>query len=385
MKIILLVLLSSTILVFANTQDVSSEIYDKIAREELSANIMDKLIQTEKPKDLFKIWHFVFKPSYSLNSQEGVERYKKFLDNLEKVKDHNSKNLSYTLGLNQFSDLTSNEFGAKYLTRKPTKESMNERIQFLGNYFDEAVGDDEDDGSNLGHKRELQAFPKIDHNSFFRPIKDQGFCGSCWAFSAIHCVEAVWNKKNPTAKLNAYLSTQELIDCDNENNGCDGGLGFPAMTYLINSGIQYESSYLYKAVRSTCKKNSAVNSPVKIKSYNHCSGYNKSKACTDIIFQNLLALGPLIVGIDGYAIQSYRSGIFDPSTCKEDNHAVVLSAYVPAVGTTPAYYVIRNSYSSRWGEKGLIRVRKVTRSASTKITTSNSSCFVDHEAILPVA
>ena len=110
----------------------------------------------------------------------------------------------------------------------------------------------------------------------------------------------------------------------------------------------------------------------KVKGNKGCSNYQKINKCTTEIFYSLLQQGPLSVGIDGSAIQMYESGIFK-GECPEDNHAVVVIGYGTENGVN--YWLVRNSYSNRWGEKGNIRI---------DTTSDNHACFVENEGVLPL-
>ena len=168
-----------------------------------------------------------------------------------------------------------------------------------------------------------------------------------------------------------YLSTQQLVDCDTNNGGCNGGNYSWAFTYVKNTGVVDDSAYPYKAAKNTCSIPS-LSTRQKIKSYNYCTNYSNysTRYCTESkVFANL-ALGATAVGIDGNILAYYESGVFD-ATCSEDNHAVILVGYgVSEFGSE--FFKIRNSWGTDWGESGYVRI--------ARNDSNNHSCFVTNES-----
>lgn len=232
--------------------------------------------------------------------------------------------------------------------------------------------EDEEENS----RRNLQATLKnVDYTPFLRPIRNQGQCGSCWAFAAVAAVEGNYNSANRAMQLKDSLSTQQLVDCDDSNGGCNGGSGFDAFKYIDTNGLAYDSSYSYIAVKGMCKK--TEKSPIKTNGIKFCSNYYSSKKCSRALINSLLQVGPLSVGIDAGTrdFQSYRKGVFTAS-CSEDNHAVVLVGFTNNTLSSESYLLVRNSWGTSWGEKGYIKV-------GLNLNNKNS-CFVENEGILPL-
>ncbi len=119
-KYAVFVMISILSMVFAQT--VSSDL-ELISKTETTIKILDSMMEKVKTKELFKVWHYLFKPDYLLSSAEAVEKYKVFKSNLKLIKVSNAKKLSYTLGLNQFSDMTLEEF--KKLLTKSLRQRNN--------------------------------------------------------------------------------------------------------------------------------------------------------------------------------------------------------------------------------------------------------------------
>jgi len=179
-------------------------------------------------------------------------------------------------------------------------------------------------------------------------VKNQGGCGSCWAFSTTGAMEgAHW----VAAKKLLSFSEQQLVDCSTRNNGCGGGSMALAFTYLESNFAQLESVYPYTGRDGTCRQSSKANTTVKAKSYQNVTRNNVSALVASI------AKGPTSVAIqaDKSAFQTYRSGVLSGSACGTNlDHGVL------AVGTGTengkAYYLVKNSWGASWGQKGYIKI-----------------------------
>lgn len=396
-KNVVIALLS--ILAVVSSQNLGSD-QEILTKAETTNNILETMMETEKPKELFKVWHYLFNPNYSLNSEEALKKYKVFKGNLKFIKETNAKNLSYSLGLNQFADLTLEEFRAR-LNKKLMSEEDYRSLASLGGNQEESTNflshekltlldlyDDEQDDNG---RRNLQVanLTDVNHTPFYKVPRNQGNCGSCWAFSAVATVEGNYNKfinstnSNSTNSTNStmlldYLSPQQLVDCDGKNNGCDGGLGFPAFKYIDANGLAYEKDYKYRESANACNENFSK-SPIKTKGVKFCSNYYSSSKtkCNRKKINELLVEGPLAVGIDAGTsdFQFYKRGIFT-ANCSEDNHAVVLVGFANGSGKSKGFLIVRNSWGVGWGEKGYVRVGLNTENVN--------SCFVENEGILPL-
>ena len=244
-----------------------------------------------------------------------------------KIETHNAQVATYTLGHNKFSHLTEEEFVAKHA----------------------GLTVPQDYERNIVAENDVQAIPDaIDwrDKGAVGPVKDQGQCGSCWAFSATASVEGAWVT---SGKTYASLSEQQLVDCSSAqgNQGCNGGWMDYGFKYLLSVGGQeLTSDYPYTARDGTCKFNKAKIAG-SIKGY---KDVNKGDCKTLLAFA---AQGPTSVAIAANAIMSYQSGIFNNPACGTGlNHGVTLIGY----DQTAQYYIVRNSWGAGWGEKGYIRM-----------------------------
>ena len=167
-------------------------------------------------------------------------------------------------------------------------------------------------------------------------VKNQGQCGSCWAFSATGVMESWARKKGQSVNL----SEQQLVDCSKSygNHGCNGGWPSSALKYVIAKGIASQSEYPYTARDGSCRKDGG--------SF-RISGQSSASGCSGL--QNAIQSGPVSVTVDANNWSSYRSGVF--SNCgKSIDHAVLL------VGIVSGNWKIKNSWGTSWGESGYIRL-----------------------------
>jgi C1A family cysteine protease len=320
------------------------------------------------PKELFKVWHFLHEKTYTLDTQEARERFAAFKANLKLIKEHNAQNSDYKLGLNEFSDMSNTEFTAKMCTKKVVKGAELEKlISDLNMKPANFLEEDDDDLT----KRNL-AYANIDHSAFFNTARNQGNCGSCWAFSTAGTIEGFLAKNKYNSKMN-YLSTQQLVDCDTGNYGCNGGNFGPAYAYVQTNGLQYDTTYVYTQIKSSCKYNKTYATNT-IRGFTYCSNYGTTNPCTVDKVYNLLRNGPVSVGIDGSVIQSYIGGIYT-GLCSADNHAVILVGYGYDTVALKEYWLVRNSWGSNWGLTGYIKIHNNPN--------NKNSCYVANEGYQP--
>jgi cathepsin L len=189
------------------------------------------------------------------------------------------------------------------------------------------------------------------------PVKDQGQCGSCWAFAAIGVIEAGIKMKNGTV---CDFSEQEIVDCCSSTlsknvcsvgSGCNGGNSEQALTYVSKSGIAPEIVYPYTAVTGkTCKN--TTNTTLRHKVVNASYPVTYVTAGSAIALQTALNTRPIAIYVDATYWSPYVSGIFTGCSSHISlNHAVVAVGY-DAVGN----WKVRNSWSATWGEAGYIRL-----------------------------
>jgi KDEL-tailed cysteine endopeptidase len=290
----------------------------------------------------FNLFQEKFRKFYS-DDFELETRYNIFKENLVNINRHNNEpNQNFTLGVNQFSDLTQEEYKSTYVS------GFNGE---LGGY-----------GCKAFSSAASGAPLSIDWRAkgVVNPVRDQGQCGSCWAFATTANAESVWAIYSGQL---LDLSEELLVDCASGvgyyNLGCNGGQPDSAFKYMINNGQCLESSYPY--VAGTTKTAGSCHS---------CSAAPAHfSACYDVAPKDQVSLKgavskqPVAIAIeaDTFYFQSYAGGILDSTKCGTTlDHAVEIVGYGEDNGKK--YWNVRNSWGSTWGEKGYVRI---LRSEST--------------------
>ncbi|KAK9713562.1 hypothetical protein RND81_06G035400 [Saponaria officinalis] len=275
-------------------------------------------------------------------AQNGIlndERFEIFKDNVKFIDEHNSVDRSYKVGLNRFADLSNEEYRSMFLgTRVNPNKIVNGGRKASLRYWPVP-------GDRLPKAVDWRKTGAVNH------VKDQGQCGSCWAFSTVATVEAI--NQIVTGNMTS-LSEQELVDCDRAaDQGCNGGLMDDAFKFIIqNGGLDTEADYPYKGVDGQCDLSRKNNKVVTIDGYEDVIPYSERA------LKKAVAHQPVSVAIEagGRALQLYQSGVFTGQCGTNLDHAVVAVGYGTENGVD--YWIVRNSWGKTWGEDGYIRIKR---------------------------
>jgi len=299
----------------------------------LALVVLASAFTEQEYQDEFTSWMVKFEKTYA--PEEFFYRYDVFKANMDFVDAHNKGNFTYKVELNQFGDLTSGEFKLIYLGYRPELERgprMTKALHELPQPSTYPSGslDWTQKGAVTG-------------------VKNQGNCGSCWAFSTTGSMEGVIQIH--FGHLTS-LSEQQLVDCATSygNMGCNGGSMDRAFKYAEANGLCTEAAYPYTGVGGTCKSSScAMSANTKITSY------------TDVVHtENALGaasdIEPVSVAIeaDQAGFQFYQSGVFSGVCGQNLDHGVLVVGYGDS-GTTP-YWKVKNSWGTTWGMQGYILI-----------------------------
>jgi KDEL-tailed cysteine endopeptidase len=269
---------------------------------------------------------------------EMESRFQVFRANLQHIFEHNADTRNnFTLGVNQFADLTPSEFESQYIGGFTQVEKSGDCAVF-----------------SASKSEVVPAAVDWRTKGVVTPVKDQGQCGSCWSFSATGAIEGAWAI---TKGELVSLSEQQLVDCSHKygNLGCNGGLMDSAFFYVIDNGLCTESAYPYTASGSVCKSGCA--SAVSVKSCSDVPANNQ------VALKSAVALGPVSIAIeaDTRTFQLYSGGVITGSACGTNlDHGVLIVGYGEENGIK--YWLVKNSWSDTWGDGGYV---KIERSEST--------------------
>jgi len=328
-----------------NQQPIAARKYGDRIPERLIPRLLSNKANLEPLKNNWEfkdIWN-EFKSGFGKvykTAEDDLKHFGIFLKNHLKVVEHNKQfaagRKSYSLKINQFGDLTTNEY----------KHQMN---GFKRNYRDSLA---KIHASSFLEPAFVQLPDSVDwrQKGYVTPVKDQKQCGSCWAFSTTGALEGQHFRK--TKKL-VSLSEQNLVDCSGSfgNQGCNGGLMDQAFQYIkSNDGIDTEISYPYEAKDARCRfKKATIGADD--------TGFVDVTSGNETALQIAIAtVGPVSVAIDAghSSFQFYSTGVYNEPDCSPDqlDHGVLAVGYGTENGQD--YWIVKNSWNVSWGQKGYI-------------------------------
>ncbi|XP_015439788.1 PREDICTED: putative cysteine proteinase CG12163 [Dufourea novaeangliae] len=321
---------------------INCDLSNRRKRSLRGSQYVEKMLNISKNvKEEFMFGNFIneYGKTYS-SAKEKRNRFKIFQSNLKLIEElQNLEQGTAKYGVTMFADLTLKEFKAQYLGLRLDLKQDNEIP------LQEAEIPDVD------------LPPKFDWRDYnaVTPVKNQGQCGSCWAFSATGNIEGQYAIKH--GKL-LSLSEQELVDCDTLDDGCNGGEMENAYRTIEKlGGLELETDYPYDAQNEKCQfvKNKAMVEVV--------SAVNITSNETEMA-RWLVKNGPIAIAINANAMQFYVGGVSHPFkfVCdpKSLDHGVLIVGYgtskYPLFHKELPYWTVKNSWGPRWGEKGYYRV-----------------------------
>ena len=302
----------------------------------VSCNVeMDTMLHNQFQKFIKK-----YNKKYS-SVNEYLARFEVFKMNVMNLYKESQK---YKTGITKFSDLTQQEFAKIYL-------NLNYDAMAVANF-------------NPAHPSFSNAAPdSFDwrDKGLVTPVRDQGMCGSCWAFSTVANLEGLYYKLKGVA---VDLSEQILVDCDTYDSACNGGLMEYAFQWIKENGMETEEDYPYTGYKGSCKADPSKYIDMKVTGWKKLGSSTSTWSPVDEeeIKEFLYENGPLAIALNANPLQTYSGGILDKtsSQCPVSgiNHAVTLVGYGAESGVD--YWIVKNSWGANWGENGYFRIRRGT-------------------------
>jgi cathepsin L len=289
---------------------------------------------------------------------ERTLRAELFSSRLQAALEHNAGPSSWRRGLNHMSDWTDAE-------RKRVRGYRYRGENRAGQEFMPTA-----DASSLPTSVDWRT------KGVVTPVKDQGHCGSCWAFASTAVIES--HLAIDTGIL-AELSPQELVSCAPNYNdcggfgGCDGSIAELAYQYVQENGLASPYSFPYVSWLGDTNGSCAVSPPTRLTPVANLTGFVKLPANNDVaIAQAVATVGPLAVNVAAEPWSDYESGVFDG--CATSGIGTDIDHVVVLVGYDSESWIIRNSWTPLWGESGYIRLKRTTACGTDQAPQDGTGC-----------
>ena len=341
--------LTALLLITAVTAQTNSDKDKKILSDVLENKDFDL-------NTAFDAYVSLFEKTYDSETQRETA-FEAFSNSVERVREMNKENHGATFGLNHFSDMHTEHFSNNYLTYKTHR-----------------VDTEDSDVSLRTASQSISG--KVDwrkSTGVVSAVKNQNACGSCFAYSAVETIESAFVLGGGGIRT---LSVEQIVACDKVDQGCQGGDSPTAYKFIQASGgllsnkdypdLSAKTGRTPKCLIGTSITKADVTARlVKVTSFGYattpcrsksCDGHEKYEAKLATALKNS---GPASICIAAdWGWQDYSHGILDSPKCKyglmDMDHCVQVVGY-DADYSTP-YWIVRNSWSSDWGEKGYIRI-----------------------------
>jgi len=261
--------------------------------------------------------------------EEEMFRFEIFKQNYLSMLEFNAQGHSSTQGLNQFSDMTKEEFQARFLNIEP---EIQESVEF-NEYFGSDVLPTTWDWRTRG---------------VVSPVINQGTCSATWVFAPLWSIESYYAIKH-LFKL-TVLSAQQVIDCNFRNQRCSGG-GSPTTTfqYAVMKGLEPESDYPYTGRDGQCNYDESLALTV-------ISGYQTLPTKRPDLLQNAVFVTPAMVYVDGSdsVFQNYAGGVITQGCGSNLNHLLTVVGWTQINGVDA--WICKNSWGTNWGDNGYVYI-----------------------------
>eukprot|EP01065_Artemidia_motanka_P024044 TRINITY_DN286_c0_g1_i1.p2 TRINITY_DN286_c0_g1~~TRINITY_DN286_c0_g1_i1.p2 ORF type:complete len:390 (+),score=158.88 TRINITY_DN286_c0_g1_i1:72-1172(+) len=271
---------------------------------------------------------------------EWLKHEQVFLATLSRIRAHNAdKSQTYKMGLNQFTDWSADEM--------KQMKGLHRGLRFASPPVESTVDVDVSGLPSAVDWREKK--------NVVTPVKNQGGCGSCWAFASTETVESA--VAIATGKQ-FVLAPQELVSCAPNpqqcggTGGCQGSTEPLAFQYVAGAGMVAESTYPYEGVTGTCSKSKIAKPIVGIKNYTRLPANDYGS-----LMKAVATVGPIAISVDA-SWGAYEEGVFTGNCGTTIDHAVQLVGYGTDSASGLDYWLVRNSWGAGWGESGYIRLHR---------------------------
>ena len=325
----------------------------------MALSYLQTQLHTSKPELNSTEW-LLYKRQFGKSyASEEVDSMRKliFFANKHKIDKHNAQHEHMKLGLNHLSDQSDAEF-KQLLGFKP---AMKEMRKFSGgsDFLNEILARDVDVPDELDWRKVPNRVSEV---------KDQGKCGSCWAFSAVGALEGQEVPRKYAENL-TMLSEQNIVDCA-ETDGCRGGSAALAYKYAKN-GIETSRDYPYVGKSGVCQFR-------KEKAYMNDSGFTDVPEHEETMRQVVAKFGPVSAAMNANDdFMSYKSGVYYNDDCKDGifhlNHAVVVVGYGHDEKSNMDYWLVKNSWGKSWGDGGYVKMAR----------NRNNNCGIASDTTIP--